>query len=145
MHHESLTIFYDGYCPLCVKEMRHLKKLDESQKLTLVDVNEEDFASQYPEIDPQYALTKLHGYLFHEDRKSESHRAESHKSLITGLDVTYHAWRMVGRGWLVAPLRWPLIRWFSDKAYLWFAKHRNTISQWVTGQPRCERCKLPLD
>lgn len=132
---ETLTIFYDGYCPLCVKEMRHLKRLDQFQKLNLVDVNEDDFSANYPEISVQDALTKLHGYLFQSDNKN----------LVTGLDVTYHAWRMVGKGWLVAPLRWPIISWFSDRAYLWFAKHRLTISEWLTGQPRCERCKLPLD
>lgn len=132
---ESLTIFYDSYCPLCVKEMRHLKKLDGGKKLNLVDVNDTSFSDTYPEISPQLALTKLHGYLFQQQGKQ----------LITGLDVTYHAWRMVGRGWLIAPLRWPVIRWFSDRAYLWFARHRNVISEKLTGQPRCERCQLPLD
>lgn len=139
MNNESLTIFYDGYCPLCVKEMRHLKKRDHTQKLELVDVNESDFAVRYPEISPQDALTKLHGYLHSHLLGSDT------KQLVTGLDVTYHAWRMVGKGWIIAPLRWPIIRWFSDRAYLWFARHRFTISEWVTGQPRCERCKLPLD
>lgn len=145
MFTESLTIFYDGYCPLCVKEMRHLKKLDTARKLTLVDVNDSDFASNYPEIDPHYALSRLHGYLFQSEHKSPNHKSKANKQLVTGLDVTYHAWRMVGRGWLVAPLRWPVIKWFSDKAYIFFAKHRHRISQWITGQPRCERCKLPLD
>ena len=135
MPSESLTIFYDSYCPLCVKEMRHLKKLDGGKKLNLVDVHNASFSNTYPEISPQAALTKLHGYLFQQQEKH----------LITGLDVTYHAWRMVGRGWLIAPLRWPVIRWFSDRAYLWFARHRNTISEKLTGQPRCERCRLPLD
>ena len=132
---ESLTIFYDGYCPLCVKEMRHLKKLDSNEKLNLVDLNDEYFESDFPEISAHKAMTRLHGYLFQNNTKQ----------LVTGLDVTYYAWRMVGKGWLVAPLRWPIISWFADKAYLWFAKHRFTISEWLTGQPRCESCKLPLE
>jgi len=132
---ESLIIFYDGYCPLCVKEMRQLKKRDNLQKLIFADVNDSGFENEYPDISPQDALTKLHGYLFHSETKH----------LLTGLDVTYHAWRMVGRGWMIAPLRWPIIRWFSDKIYLWFARNRFTISKLLTGQSRCETCKLPLD
>lgn len=135
MQEETVTVFYDGFCPLCVKEMRHLKQLDKRQRLVLIDVNEDDFTDKYPEIDREQALTKLHGYL----------QTSSEKQLLTGLDVTHQAWRMVGKGWMIAPLRWPVISWFSDRVYLWFAKHRFTISEWLTGTPRCERCKLPLE
>jgi predicted DCC family thiol-disulfide oxidoreductase YuxK len=143
--HESLTIFYDGYCPLCVKEMRHLKKLDASQKLDLVDVNDAEFTENFPEISQQDALTRLHGYWYQSAPQLSEENGSEEKQLVTGLDVTYHAWRMVGKGWIIAPLRWPGIRWFSDRLYLWFARHRFTISEWLTGQPRCERCKLPLE
>lgn len=115
--------------------MRQLKKRDMSQKLIFKDINDSGFAEEFPAISPQHALTKLHGYLFQSGRED----------LLTGLDVTYHAWRIVGRGWLIAPLRWPVIRWFSDKIYLWFARNRFTISKLLTGQSRCETCKLPLD
>ncbi|MEK9766399.1 MAG: DCC1-like thiol-disulfide oxidoreductase family protein, partial [Thalassolituus sp.] len=60
--------------------------------------------------------------------------------LLLGLDVTYRAWALVGKGFWIAPLRWPVIRWFADKAYLWFARNRYKVSGWLTGQERCNTC-----
>ena len=54
--------------------------------------------------------------------------------------LAYRAWALVGKGYLIAPLRWPVIRWFADKAYLWFARNRYKVSGWFTGQERCDSC-----
>ncbi|MDN3685045.1 DUF393 domain-containing protein [Vibrio sinaloensis] len=57
--------------------------------------------------------------------------------LILGLDVTYYAWHLVGKGWLYAPLRWPLFKPVADWAYMRFANNRYTISKWLTGKSKC--------
>ena len=124
----KVIIFYDGYCPLCMAEMKHLKKRDKQQKLTLVDIQDLDFKKQYPELDWHALNARIHGM-------------RDDGTLITGLDVTYDAWKTVGMGWLYAPLRWPLIRHVADVFYTLFAKHRYTISYWLTGKKRtCVRC-----
>ena len=123
----ELTLYYDGYCPLCVREMDHLRKADQAGRLTLVDIQQEGFTERYPHIDPQAASTILH---------ADTVDGE----LLLGLDVTYRAWSLVGRGFWIAPLRWPVIRWFADKAYLWFARNRYKVSGWLTGQQRCDSC-----
>jgi len=46
-----VIIFYDGYCPLCIAEMRHLRKRDKHNKLTLVDIQAPDFSNRYPTMD----------------------------------------------------------------------------------------------
>ena len=46
----QLTIFYDGGCPLCVREMRHLKRLDQRQQMAFEDINAEDFNHRYPQV-----------------------------------------------------------------------------------------------
>ncbi|MEC7644037.1 MULTISPECIES: DUF393 domain-containing protein [Idiomarina] len=125
----KVLIFYDGGCPLCVKEMRHLKRLDTNNKLAFENINVKDFSARYPDIDPDAANQFLHGI-------------NADGNAIYGLDVTHAAWQAVGKGAYIAPLRWPVIRWFADRAYLLFAKHRNRISRWVTGQARCEQCNL---
>ncbi|MEE3190284.1 MAG: DUF393 domain-containing protein, partial [Pseudomonadota bacterium] len=107
----ELTLYYDGYCPLCVREMDHLRKADQAGRLTLVDIQQEVFTERYPHIDPQAASTILHA-------------DTADGELLLGLDVTYRAWSLVGRGFWIAPLRWPVVRWFADKAYLWFARNR---------------------
>ncbi|MCO7190686.1 MULTISPECIES: DUF393 domain-containing protein [unclassified Pseudoalteromonas] len=120
----ELTIFYDGTCPLCVKEMTALTKRDKAQRIKTVDIFSDEFA-RYPGIDPEKANTVLHAL----DAKG---------NLLLGLDVTHQAWRLVGMGWLYAPLRWPVIKPIADKFYLLFAKNRYRISYWLTGQSRCD-------
>ncbi|MGQ4275620.1 thiol-disulfide oxidoreductase DCC family protein [Pseudidiomarina sp. E22-M8] len=125
----KLILFYDGGCPLCVREMRHLKSLDEGKHLQFESIWAADFAERFPEVDVAEANQILHG-------------KASNGQMLYGLDVTYAAWSAVGRGWLIAPLRWPGIRWFADKGYLSFAKHRNRLSKLITGKARCEQCSL---
>lgn len=129
----KLTIFYDGHCPLCLKEMAHLKQLDADQNILLIDVQTPEFQDTFPEIDKASALAKLHGYLTEEVKP---------KQLLTGLDVTYHAWRLVGKGYWIAPLRWPIIKYIADFAYILFAKNRYRLSYLLTGKRRCYDCKL---
>lgn len=46
----KLTLFYDATCPLCVKEMDTLRRLDKKQSLKMIDIYSEDIAA-YPQID----------------------------------------------------------------------------------------------
>lgn len=48
----QLTIFYDGGCPLCVSELRHLARLDKGDAIVLEDIHSETFAQRFPHIDP---------------------------------------------------------------------------------------------
>ena len=124
---KNLTIFYDGTCPICAREMRALKQYDKANRIILVDIFHPDF-EHYPQIDAQKAATVLHAL-------------DEYDRLWLGLDVTYQAWKLVGKGWMYAPLRWPVIRIFADMFYNIFAKHRYTISYWLTGKKRtCDRC-----
>jgi|TARA_R110002153_G_scaffold273196_2_gene443370 predicted DCC family thiol-disulfide oxidoreductase YuxK len=130
----QLTVFYDGYCPLCLAEMNHLKKLNKEAKLNFVDIQEPSFSVVYPHLSWSALNARIHAQL-------------PDGSLISGLDVTYLAWKLVGKGWVYAPLRWPIIRWFADLAYLGFARHRYTLSFWLTGKRRlqgpsnCDACQ----
>src|SRR5690554_3743594 len=125
----QLTIFYDGGCPLCVREMRHLKRLDKHQNMVFEDINAGDFNQRYPQVSFTRANQILHGM-------------NADGEMLYGLDVTHAAWSLVGRGWLTAPLRWPLIRGLADKGYLFFARNRNSISKLLTGKSRCDVCSI---
>lgn len=119
----AFTIFYDGLCPLCDKEMSQLKKYNTAQQLQFVDITQDDFAQRYPNLDFHALNERIHGM-------------QEDGSMLIGLDATYEAWSLVGKGWLYAPLRWPIIRFFADKAYLMFARNRYKISYWLTGKER---------
>lgn len=122
-----MIIFYDGYCPLCVTEMGQLRQLDTSNQLILEDIHQSDFAIRYPQIDANAANQVLHAL-------------DDNGNLLLGLDVTCAAWKTVGHHGWIQVLRWPVIRWFADKFYLLFAKHRYSISFLLTGKRRCEPC-----
>lgn len=126
----SLTVFYDGQCPLCLAEMRQLKASDRDDLIHLADLHAEDFEQQYPNIDRQQAQRILHGQLASDE-------------LLTGLDVTCTAWSLVGRHRWLAMLRWPGVRWLADGAYRLFARYRHPIAALLTGKARCtEACAL---
>ena len=121
----EFTVFYDGACPLCSIEINQLKKHDEHAKLGFVDINQPDFDLQYPDLDWQAMNQKIHG------------QTQDGQWLV-GLDVTHKAWSLVGKGWLYAPLRWPVISWFADKVYLVFARYRHQIAYFITRKKRVE-------
>ncbi|MBU2979335.1 DUF393 domain-containing protein [Alteromonas sp. C1M14] len=112
-----LSIFYDGNCPLCAAEMNHLKKSDTNNVITLVDINQPDFEALYPDVKFQDAMKILHGHY--------------NGQVLLGLEVTHRAWTLVGKGFWVAPLNWPVIKTISHWVYLLLAKYRHPISSFL--------------
>lgn len=113
-----LTIFYDGLCPLCVAEMNHLARDDKNNLIELVDIHQPNFKQRFPEIDHDAAMKILHG--------------KYQGKILFGLEVTHRAWTLVGKGFWVAPLNWPVIKTLSHYVYLFFAKYRQPISSVLT-------------
>lgn len=127
----AFILFYDGLCPLCEKEMSHLMKRDKRQLIIFEDISLPTFSQRFPHLSIGDLNARIHAQL--EDG-----------AMITGLDALHKAWSLVGVRWLYAPLRLPIIRWFADRLYLLFAKHRYKMSYWLTGKKRCEsnRCNF---
>lgn len=129
MKSDVLTIYYDGYCPLCCAEMDSLKRYDRSNLIKLVNVHQDDFSTKYPHINKAAALRILHG--------------EYRGKVLLALDVTHLAWTIIGKGVYVAPLKFPVIKQFSHFCYLLVAKYRHTISSFLhcsfgIGKVHCE-------
>ncbi len=125
----QLTIFYDSYCPLCIKEMQKLASFDENKQLNLVDIQAPDFSRHYPDVDPLEANRILLGQ-------------DENGAWLRGLDVSLHAWTIVGKGHRVFFLRWVWLRPVLNLGYSFFARHRYLISGLLTGKQRCERCEI---
>ncbi len=128
----TLTIFYDGTCPLCKLEMEQLRKFDTHQRLRLEDLSQPHFSQKFPYINILEANQILHAL-------------DSNGQLLLGLDATQASWNAVGKKSWVNLLRLPYIRPIADWCYLKFAKHRYSISWLLTGKKRanCEQCRLP--
>jgi predicted DCC family thiol-disulfide oxidoreductase YuxK len=120
-----MIIFYDAHCPLCNAEMKQLKKADVKEKITLEDINATDFSERFPYVDKDSAMAILHGQ-------------NQAGDMIYGLDVTYQAWKTVGKHRWLFILRLPVIRIFADMGYNFFAKYRQPISRWLMPNTPCE-------
>lgn len=125
---QRLTIFYDGQCPMCCLEMDKLTARDKANSILLVNIHSDELL-HYPEIDKDAAMQVLHGYY--------------QGQLLLALDVTHRAWQLVGLGFWVAPLQWPVVKSVAHQGYLFVAKYRHPISSFLhrrfgLGQPRCE-------
>ncbi len=114
---QILTIFYDGQCPLCSLEMSKLIKNDKNNVIRLVDLHSPSFPKHYPNINFDKAMKILHG--------------EFNGKILLGLDVTHRAWTLVGKGWWVAPLQFPLLKQFSHMCYRIVAKYRQPLSHFL--------------
>ena len=110
-----LIIFYDSKCPLCSAEMDKLKQLDVTNQISLIDLHNEQLMEQHADIIFESAMKILHG--------------KYQGKIIFGLEVTYVAWRLVGKGKWVAPLNWPVIKPVANMTYHLFAKFRLPISR----------------
>lgn len=128
----QLTIYFDSHCPLCMTEMQQLKAADKAGRIVFADLHAEGFSQRYPHIDPQQAYNRLH---------VETDDGE----LLTGLDANCAVWHAVGKNAWLKILRWPVIRYFADIAYGFFARHREIISRLLTGKPRCEPCSVNVE
>lgn len=125
----ALTIFFDGRCPLCAREIQALKRLDQQQLLQFEDIHAKDFQHRFPAIDLVEADRKLHGQ-------------RSDGKLIYGLDVTAEAWALVGKHRWLAWLRLPVIHLFSDVVYWVFARFRHPLGR-LFKHPTCEDNQCP--
>ena len=125
----SLTLFFDGSCPVCVREMNQLKNWDTNNELRLIDATNHQAMEAFPHIDPDRSMRILHAETFNGD-------------LLLGLDANIAAWKTIGRKPWLSILRWPLIRPIADRAYLFFARHRYRISKILTGKSRCDQCRI---
>jgi predicted DCC family thiol-disulfide oxidoreductase YuxK len=99
------TLYYDGKCPLCAKEIYWLNKLKNNQ-LELVDLWGADI-----EVTQNEMLKILH---------LRTPTGEWKK----GLDANVTAWGHTPIGFLFKPLRWPLIRQVADTLYYKWANNR---------------------
>jgi len=134
-----LTLYFDGSCPLCQREMNFLVARDRHCRLCLVDVSCDGFANDTG-LPVARLMARMHG------RRGDGR-------LVDGIEVFRLAYEAVGLGWLVRPLAWPILAPMLDRAYMLVARHRNRVPHWCSalmfghasrcGACRAARCALP--
>jgi predicted DCC family thiol-disulfide oxidoreductase YuxK len=122
MNTPDLTLYYDGNCGICRAEMARLRAWDKASRLAFADIAVPDFVPP-----PGVNLPALN---------VEMHAQTGDGRLLVGIDSLLAAYTLVGRGWMVAPLRVPALRPMFSAMYRSFARNRYRISAWL-GRPAC--------
>lgn len=112
----NLTLYYDGKCNFCTQEMIRLSRWDRQKRLAFVDIAQ-------PGFDPSSLGVSMADL----NREIVSQTAEG--KVLIGVDSMLMAYPLVGKGYLVWPLRVPGLRQVLTLLYRQFAKHRYTMSK----------------
>ncbi|MEX1665137.1 thiol-disulfide oxidoreductase DCC family protein [Zhongshania arctica] len=126
----QLTFFYDGQCPLCMKEIRMLNRWNTSASVAFVNLLSTEAMIAFPEVDIDDAQKSLLAFT-------------SDGATLRGVDATYAVWAALGKGHWMAPLNWRWLRPITLLAYRVFARYRHQLALLLTGQRRCASCELP--
>ena len=119
----KLRVFYDGDCPLCLKEINFLRWWDSNGDVTFTDISAPDFT---PPADKTYQelMDKIHAHT-------------PSDGWIVGPDVFVALYRAVGLGFVSTLISLPGVSWVVARSYDWFARNRLRI----TGRCEDETCK----
>ncbi len=113
MAEPSLTLLFDGACPLCRREVESLRARDRGRGLIqFVDIDAADY-------DPV-----AHAGISYREAMGRIRAIGTGGRVIKDVAVFREAYRVVGWGWLYAPTAWPLIGPLVDALYGLWARWR---------------------
>ena len=107
----EVEVFYDGACPLCMREISFLRRLDRKQKIRFTDIAGADFRAG------DYGLQW-------DDFMSEIHGRLPDGTWIRGVEVFRRLYSAVGCGPIVWLTRLPVIKALLARMYATFAQNR---------------------
>jgi predicted DCC family thiol-disulfide oxidoreductase YuxK len=103
------TLYYDGNCPICRKEIKLLKRLV-GNNVDMADIHLlSDETSGIP--DKEALLKRLH-------------LKQANGEWVIGLDATVYVWSKTPFGWLFKLLQLPLLNSITNAAYSRWAEKR---------------------
>lgn len=114
-----LTVFFDGACPICAREIAIMRRLDRKQRLTFCDFS----LPEYDEKVTGFAPAVL-GQVIHAQWVDGR--------VMKGVEVFRAMWEAVGLGLVTKLSRIPFVEPVLYKAYAWFARNR----LWLTGRTK---------
>lgn len=126
MSNYDVEVFYDGDCPLCLREINLLKRWDRKNRIQFTNIASREFdptsvGKTYDEL-----MSQIYGRL-------------PDGTLIQGVEVFRRLYAAVGFGPLIAITRWPGISQLLSVGYALFAKNRLRL----TGRCRDGVCAVP--
>lgn len=121
-----LTLYYDGDCPLCAREIKLLRQRADAQRLCLVDISLNDFHPESVGHSRETLQNRLHARF-------------ADGQWVTGLDATLWSWRAAGLERWAAPLTWRALRPLLELGYRLFCRLRPHLD-WLPHPDASRRC-----
>ncbi len=129
MNDRQFKLLYDGQCPICRREVEWLKRRDRHGNLVPEDISAPNFHAEAYGLSQTEVMAVMHGVL-------------PDGRIVRRVEAIREAYRVVGLGWMVAPLSWPIIGWLADRAYGIFARNRVALGR-LFGRSCDGFCKTP--
>lgn len=112
MEERSIEVYYDGACPVCVREATRLARLDKHDRLAFQDIAAADFDGSSLGIPAHLFAQRLHARL-------------ADGTVVHSMEAFRHLYSAVGFGAVVWLTRIPGISQVLDAMYRWYAGRRN--------------------
>ncbi len=122
----EFEVFYDGECPLCMREIRMLQRMDRRSRIRFTDIAATDFDPATVEKTQPELMEEIHGRL-------------PDGTLVSGVEVFRRLYAAVGLGAPVALTRLPGVSHALEAGYRVFAKNRLRL----TGRCADGVCEVP--
>ena len=121
----DLEVFYDGACPLCLREVNWLRRRDRRGKFRFTDISASDFQAAAVGKTEEELMARIHGRL-------------SDGTWLQGVEVFRRLYAAIGFGPLVFLSRLPLISQLLNWGYALFARNRLRL----TGRCTAKSCAV---
>jgi len=113
---QRMTVYYDGACTVCSKEVTLYNKLDQNRAIGWHDVSVGVGDLEGDGVTRADALARLHARL-------------PDGRLVTGVWAFIAIWERLPGFRLFAPLaKWAPVRWILERGYDWFAPRRAILT-----------------
>lgn len=122
----QVEVFYDGECPLCMREIRMLMRRDRARRIRFTDIAAKGFDAATVGLDPSVLMKKIHGRL-------------PSGEIVEGVEVFRRLYDAVGFGGMVRLSRAPGVSQLLELAYALFARNRLRL----TGRCESGACASP--
>ncbi len=113
-----VTLYHDGHCPLCQREVAWLAQHPRRERVALVDIQAEDFDAE--------ALGKTFAAMM-----GKLHLADAKGHWFIGMDASRALYAVLGYRRLVWLSCLPGIAPLMDAGYRWFARRRVRLGRWM--------------
>lgn len=130
----KLSVFFDGLCPLCSREIDHYRTQAGSDRLEFVDITEASFDAEREGLDPR----RVHKVM---------HTRDDRGNLYTGIGAFVAIWDVLPKyKWLAKLARNGAVRPLMDVGYNVFAAIRPYLprrTRECEASPYCDIPKKP--